>query len=316
MISSVGHLGEFIFTYPDVIIIPTTPQLVSPEDNQIVNQDLPLDFEWSPQGFADKFWLQVSTESDFNSYDINDSSLSNPNFTMTSLSPNQQYYWRARSKNLAGWGDWSEVWSFNSTASFLNLTFPNGGEVWQTDSSLTIKWDHNLLDSVKIDLYKNDTFYSVVIDTLFSITGGYKWTLQDSIPSGTDYKILVTSLQNGSLQDMSDNNFSVVYIPVSVEQIEEIATDYRLEQNYPNPFNPSTTIRYSIPIQSKVNLTIYNSIGENIAEIIDLTQNAGSYEVKWSSNGVASGIYFYSIRAIPVHGNEIFQSVRKMILLK
>ena len=97
---------------------------------------------------------------------------------------------------------------------------------------------------------------------------------------------------------------------------DDIIYNYVLEQNYPNPFNPSTTIRYSIPIQSKVNLTIYNSIGENIAEIIDLTQNAGSYEVKWNSSGIASGIYFYSIRAIPVNGNEIFQSVRKMILLK
>ena len=91
---------------------------------------------------------------------------------------------------------------------------------------------------------------------------------------------------------------------------------FYLEQNYPNPFNPSTTIRYSIPIQSKVNLTIYNSIGENIAEIIDLIQNAGSYEVKWNSSGVASGIYFYSIKAIPVNGKEIFRSVKKMILLK
>jgi len=313
IVSSVDHLGEFIFTYPDLTVIPTAPQLVSPEDNQIVNQDLLLAFKWSPQGFANKFWLQVSTEANFNLTEVDDSSLTDPYDTLVTLLSDQQYYWRVRSKNSAGWGDWSEVWSFNSAESFLSLTFPNGGEVWQTDSSLTIKWDHNLLDSVKIDLYKNDSFYSVVIDTLFSVTGGYKWTLQDSIPSGTDYKILVTSLQNGSLADMSDNNFSIVYIPVSVEQI---ATDYRLEQNYPNPFNPSTTIRYSIPIQSNVNLTIYNSIGENIAEIIDLTQNAGSYEVKWISSGVASGIYFYSIRAIPVDGKEIFRSVKKMILLK
>ena len=97
---------------------------------------------------------------------------------------------------------------------------------------------------------------------------------------------------------------------------DEIIYDYVLEQNYPNPFNPSTTIRYSIPIQSKVNLKIYNSLGENIAEIIDQTQNAGSYEINWSSNGVASGIYFYSIKAIPADGTEYFNSVKKMILLK
>jgi len=95
---------------------------------------------------------------------------------------------------------------------------------------------------------------------------------------------------------------------------DEIIYNYVLEQNYPNPFNPSTTIRYSIPSQSTVSIKVFNSIGENIAEIIDLTQNTGSYEVKW--NSVASGIYFYSIRAIPVDGKEMFQSAKKMILLK
>jgi len=109
---------------------------------------------------------------------------------------------------------------------------------------------------------------------------------------------------------MSDNNFSVVYIPVSVEQIEEIATDYRLEQNYPNPFNPSTIIRYSIPIQSKVKLTIYNTIGENITEIFDRTQNAGSYEVEFDGSELSSGIYFYRLQA----GSYV--KTKKMILLR
>ncbi len=97
---------------------------------------------------------------------------------------------------------------------------------------------------------------------------------------------------------------------------DEIIYNYVLDQNYPNPFNPSTTIRYSIPSQSTVSIKVFNSIGENIAKIIDLTQSAGSYEVNWNSNAIASGIYFYSIEAIPSDGTEIFRSVRKMILLK
>jgi len=314
-ISSLPSLGEFIFAYPDVNIIPVSPILVSPDSNKIVNQNLPLDFEWSPQGFADKFNLQVATDAAFNNKVVNDSTLTTVTYTLTPLLQEQDYYWRAKSKNSAGWGDWTSVWSFNSSAPFLDLTFPNGGEVWKTDTSMAIKWDHNLLDSVKIDLYKNDTFYSVVIDTLFSVTGGYKWWALDSIPDGSDYKLKVTTL-DGSFEDMSEIDFTIIYIPVSVEQTEEIATDYRLEQNYPNPFNPSTIIRYYIPIQSKVNLTIYNSIGENIAELINANQNAGSYEVSWVAENIASGIYFYSVEAIPSDGTEIFRSVKKMILLK
>ena len=61
---------------------------------------------------------------------------------------------------------------------------------------------------------------------------------------------------------------------------------------------------------------MYNSIGENIAELINAIQSAGSYEINWDAGNVASGIYFYSIEAIPVDGSEFFRSVRKMILLK
>jgi hypothetical protein len=97
---------------------------------------------------------------------------------------------------------------------------------------------------------------------------------------------------------------------------DDIIYNFVLEQNYPNPFNPSTTIRYSLPIQSQVTVKIYSSIGENISEIVKLTQSAGSYQVNWNASNVASGIYFYSIEAIPSDGTKKFRSVRKMILLK
>jgi hypothetical protein len=92
--------------------------------------------------------------------------------------------------------------------------------------------------------------------------------------------------------------------------------DYSLQQNYPNPFNPSTKIKYSVPVQSNVEVIIYNSIGENIAELVDDLQSSGTYEVNWDASKFASGIYFYSIKAVPIEGNDIFQSVKKMILLK
>ena len=92
--------------------------------------------------------------------------------------------------------------------------------------------------------------------------------------------------------------------------------NFVLQQNYPNPFNPGTTIRYSIPIQSNVRLRVYNSIGENISNLINDNQNAGNYEINWDSGNFASGIYLCSIEAIPSDGTEIFRSVKKMILLR
>jgi hypothetical protein len=97
---------------------------------------------------------------------------------------------------------------------------------------------------------------------------------------------------------------------------DNIIYNFVLKQNYPNPFNPNTTIRYTIPTQSYIIIKVFNSIGENIADLVDVSQAAGSYEINWDAGNFASGIYFYSLEAIPSDGTEIFGSVKKMILLK
>jgi hypothetical protein len=85
---------------------------------------------------------------------------------------------------------------------------------------------------------------------------------------------------------------------------------YALEQNYPNPFNPATIIRYSIPVEGFVNLSIYNALGERVASLVNQVMKAGSYEVNFNATGIASGVYFYRIEA----GD--FLSVKKMMILK
>ena len=97
---------------------------------------------------------------------------------------------------------------------------------------------------------------------------------------------------------------------VAVEEEIHEPYNYSLSQNYPNPFNPGTTIRYSIPTKSNVRLRVYNSIGENIAELVDARQAAGNYEINWDAGNFASGIYFYTLRA------GIFTNTKKMMLIK
>lgn len=85
---------------------------------------------------------------------------------------------------------------------------------------------------------------------------------------------------------------------------------YSLNQNYPNPFNPSTRIRFSIPVQSKVVLRLYNTIGEELRVLVNEEKEAGAYEVEFNANNLPSGVYFYRLRA----GN--FVKTKKMILLR
>ncbi len=88
------------------------------------------------------------------------------------------------------------------------------------------------------------------------------------------------------------------------------AYEFALEQNYPNPFNPSTNIKYSLKTKSDVELKVINLLGEEVKTLVRDEQQAGSYTINFDASSLASGIYFYTLKA----GD--FVSTKKMILLK
>ena len=91
--------------------------------------------------------------------------------------------------------------------------------------------------------------------------------------------------------------------------------EFVLQQNYPNPFNPITTLRYDLPFQAFVTLTIYDLSGKEITKLVHATQEPGFKSVQWNSTDiqgklVSAGIYLYQIRS----GD--FIQTKKMVLLK
>jgi hypothetical protein len=109
---------------------------------------------------------------------------------------------------------------------------------------------------------------------------------------------------------------------------ELIPSKYFLSQNFPNPFTDETKIKYCLPIRTKVNLTVYNSDGVKVKELVNKIQEAGTYEVKLSSHSgegrnLIAGPYYYTIQANDLSSNTLkgqtgqkFIETKKMILIK
>ena len=99
------------------------------------------------------------------------------------------------------------------------------------------------------------------------------------------------------------------------DDIIGISRQYTLHQNYPNPFNPVTTLRYDLPENAMINITIYDMLGRRVKTLMDQPQDAGYRSVLWDATNnygkpVSAGIYLYQIQA----GEYI--STKKMVLLK
>src|SRR5690606_8606734 len=98
-------------------------------------------------------------------------------------------------------------------------------------------------------------------------------------------------------------------------EVEIIVKEFSLEQNYPNPFNPSTSIKFSLSVDSKVSLKVFNVLGQEVATLINGQMAAGSHSATFDATKFNSGVYFYRIDASGLDGQK-FTSTKKMILTK
>ncbi|MFH2141907.1 MAG: T9SS type A sorting domain-containing protein [Bacteroidota bacterium] len=95
-----------------------------------------------------------------------------------------------------------------------------------------------------------------------------------------------------------------------VVEVELIPTEFVLYQNYPNPFNPTTQLSYQIPKDGFVNLVVYNTLGQEVAKLVNQHQLSGKYSVQFNASDLPSGIYLYKI------ASGSFSKVNKMLLLR
>ena len=102
------------------------------------------------------------------------------------------------------------------------------------------------------------------------------------------------------------------YIPetVNVNYLPPLPEYYYFGQNYPNPFNPTTQINYELPVSGLVTLKVFDILGKEISTLVNEEKQAGKYQVDFSSAGLSSGIYFYTLTS------HNYSKTKKMIVIK
>jgi len=171
-------------------------------------------------------------------------------------------------------------------------------------------------DSLTAGFGSADTYTDSQLDLLQLISTGPL-----TLVAGQTDTMAFALLAGNSLADITaaaaaaQMAYDGVITDVEDETGDMLPAQFTLSQNYPNPFNPYTTIEYSLPVKSRVVLSIYNILGQKVRTLIDNNQGAGCQAVLWDGKtdrgkDVASGIYFYRLQSDEV------SITKRMLLLK
>jgi hypothetical protein len=133
----------------------------------------------------------------------------------------------------------------------------------------------------------------------------------------------MTSKDSIALPTTMQGAYTVTVLAGSAESIAEKTRPQEpmILQNYPNPFNPTTQIKFALPQESIVRLTVFNILGQEVATLVDGPQPAGYFTVQWDGrnrfgNSAASGVYFFRLKATATNGTAAFANIKKMLVLK
>jgi len=159
-----------------------------------------------------------------------------------------------------------------------------------------------VLDSGEIELLNHSEMLNIGFDIKIDVGEHMNWVLTSE--NGKDY-ILEGA---GELTVPSSETFIL-------NRENVIPVTFALHQNYPNPFNPITTLRYDLPSDALVTLSIYDMLGKEITQLVNTTQQPGFKSVQWDATDsmgrpVSAGVYLYKIRAAGL------VQTKKMVLLK
>jgi photosystem II stability/assembly factor-like uncharacterized protein len=132
-----------------------------------------------------------------------------------------------------------------------------------------------------------------VSGSMYTPDAGHTWNRVDNLSHG---RAAFISNKIGWSPGCGDTIFKWSEYPLDISSPKPLNNTLSLSQNYPNPFSSSTSIQFRIPSSSKVSLKVFDIQGSEVATLVNEEKSAGSYKVKFESNGLSSGIYYYRLQ--------------------
>ena len=173
-----------------------------------------------------------------------------------------------------------------------------------------------MVDLKGYKVYWDTAFNGYTYNKVADVLKDTSYTITDLSP-GKSYHIAVTCYDNSGNESQYSTDTVVTTLITGLDIMKGAIPDkFMLFQNYPNPFNPTTTISFALPLESKIEISIYNILGQEIKQLANLIESAGYHEITFNANNLASGIYFYRITAISTDGKREFNEVKRLVLLK
>ncbi|MBA4313584.1 MAG: hypothetical protein C0417_13245 [Chlorobiaceae bacterium] len=165
--------------------------------------------------------------------------------------------------------------------------------------------EHSIFGDVKKDLIEKDSSYS-------TLNSGEAITLKFNAPPPPNQKMKRSFIliSVGRYITLSDSSGSLNFLG------SQNITNYKIGESYPNPFNPITSINIQLPKDGHAVVIIYNTLGQEVARLIDQDVLRGSYTVKWTARDVPSGMYFCRFEVTNDNGRVLYSETKKMLMLK
>ncbi len=187
------------------------------------------------------------------------------------------------------------VWADSNKVSFIGYS-----------AEPTMTSGAGIVDTLFSLYYKIDPLFMAAADTI-------NFWLEDVVIAGSNLAPAVLNTAAGYPDSLLPTAVQVT--SVAAAAMSHLPDRFSLSQNYPNPFNPETTIRFAVPVPGRVEISIYNILGQLVLVLADRRYEPGSYSLIWDGTGaagklVASGIYLYEMRTV----NTVI--VKKMLYLR